>query len=63
MEHLFGIFIYIPILVVCVIFGMFIRSWVIEKLDGTGDEWGAIIGGAVGLFFLFPLICNFLGLG
>jgi len=59
---LFGALIYVPILTICVLFGLYVGSWVAEKQGEIDETFCIIIGGAVGLLFLFPIVCAIVGL-
>ncbi|MDG1999046.1 MAG: hypothetical protein P8I79_07900 [Amylibacter sp.] len=53
-----GPLIYVPILTICVLFGMYVGSWVAKKQGEIGGKTCVIIGGAVGWVFLFPIVCG-----
>ena len=61
--NIFSVFIYVPILTICVLLGIYVGFWVAQKQDEIDGEICVIIGGAVGLFFLFPIVCAIVGLG
>ena len=52
-----GPLIYVPILTICVLFGMYVGSWVAKKQGKFEDSTCVIIGGTVGWVFLFPIVC------
>ena len=60
---IFRIFIYVPILTASVMFGGYIGFLIWAKLNRDDAQYGLVVGGAVGLFFLYPTVCDLLGLG
>ena len=62
-EFFSGPLIYVPILTICVLFGMYVGSWLAKKQRKIADSTCVIIGGAVGWVFLFPIVCAVVDLG
>ena len=58
-----GPLIYVAVLTICVLFGMYVGSWVAKKQGEIGGKTCVIIGGAVGWVFLFPIVCAIVDLG